>query len=156
MNKTQKKKVIASLNKAMIYKTFNKAKDDERSIYTFNEKVINQEIRDILFKADFKIDDYHYRWLAYAFDSIREHLELNDDLKEFEIYEASNSSIDVYTGCLTEWLASNVERVYYLTEAIENDCKDGFQALQQAQSTEIQEVYNMALQVAEHLIEGVV
>ena len=69
-------------------------------------------------------------------------IENPDYLDEIE-NEVIDSNIDIYTKDLTAWLASDINNVYYLTEAIQesNGEIDGFQALQQAQSKQIYEVW---------------
>ena len=65
---------------------------------------------------------------------------------------------DVYTNDLTAWLHARVDHVYYLTEALQEfGAKDGFDALQTAQVTQIQEIGEAligALQAAEESEEA--
>lgn len=49
---------------------------------------------------------------------------------------------DCYTSDLTKWLASNINNVYYLDEAIELGFKEGFALLAAAQKCYIEEIGN--------------
>lgn len=85
-------------------------------------------------------DDYVYNWIDSALSAI------SDGMTEDDLYERVDSTVDSYTAALTAWLASDVNRVYYLTEVLEeNDVKDGFSALAQAQYREIEEVFMSVL-----------
>jgi hypothetical protein len=80
-------------------------------------------------------DDYVYQFI---FDTLVALTECNEGEEEDAILEIEP---DCYTSNLTGWLHSRNDRVFYLTEALEEyGSKDGFNALAQAQSLEIQEV----------------
>lgn len=73
----------------------------------------------------------------------------NDKLEDIRS-EAVDSMVDIYTADLTKWLASNINNVYYLTQAIEEfECKDGFKALSMAQYIAIDEVMNEVINLLE-------
>jgi hypothetical protein len=56
---------------------------------------------------------------------------------------------DCYTADLTNWLSEDVRNVYYLDDAIEMGCKEGFALLATAQKLYIEEIGN-------ELINGIV
>lgn len=106
--------------------------------------------KDIIRKAhgDKLPDDYVYRFISQALDVI---LEAEDGAEEDAIYTIEP---DCYTSDLTNWLASRNDRLYYLTEALEEyEIKDGFQALAAAQQKEIQEVALALLEGIREYIE---
>jgi len=91
-------------------------------------------------------DDYKYEFIREA-------------LLDFASYEDIDSAIDnieadPYTAGLTHWLASDINRVYYLTEAIEQyEPKDGFQVLTLAQYDEKREVYSSVQNSLEKIMD---
>ena len=86
-------------------------------------------------------DNYIYNWADSALDNIA-----TGDMTEDNIHEYIDSEVDVYTAGLTAWLHSRCDRVYYLTEALDDfEPKDGFQALSMAQYAEIREVFNSVM-----------
>lgn len=84
-------------------------------------------------------DDYRYKFIEDALIMIADQDEDTDlDCPEIEA--------DSYTSKLTKWLHSRNDRVYYLTEALEEyEIKDGFQVLQEAQLREREEVFYSVL-----------
>jgi len=101
--------------------------------------------------GDMLPDDYRYRWIVSALDDFTD----SDDDPDDMIGEYVDSTVDSYTADLTAWLASNVNRVYYLTQAMgEMDPSDGFQALSCAQYSEISEVYYTVYHVLEGRVAG--
>ena len=92
--------------------------------------------RDIILDAhgDKLPDDQVYHFIHDALATLTDSEEGSEDEA---IYEMES---DPYTFDLTKWLHSRADRVYYLTDAIENGAKDGFQALSMAQKAEMDEV----------------
>jgi hypothetical protein len=83
-------------------------------------------------------DDYRYKFIEDALEIIAEADDNSLDCPEIEA--------DIYTSDLTKWLHSRNDRVYYLTEALEEyGTNDGFQALYLAQLCERGEVYDSVL-----------
>ena len=94
-------------------------------------------------------DDYRYKFIEKSLQYISDQDEDADDLDCPEI------EADSYTGDLTAWLHSRNDRVYYLTEALEEyEIKDGFQALQMAQLRERGEVYYSVLNSLRELYDA--
>jgi hypothetical protein len=90
-------------------------------------------------------DDYHYEFTKDALDALSENEDI-DDARQ------SATEADSYTSNLTKWLNSRNDRVYYLTEALEEfGCKDGFQALSTAQTLEKEEVFNAVVSALESI-----
>jgi hypothetical protein len=84
-------------------------------------------------------DDYRYKFIEDALQYISDQDE-DADLDRPEI------EADTYTSDLTKWLNSRNDRVYYLSEALEEyGTNDGFQALYLAQLCERGEVYDSVL-----------
>jgi len=99
-------------------------------------------LKTLIFTAhdDMMPDDYRYRFIEDALQYISDQDEDADDLDCPEI------EADSYTSELTKWLHSRNDRVYYLTEALEEyEINDGFQALYLAQLCERGEVYDSVL-----------
>lgn len=83
-------------------------------------------------------DDYRYAFLEEVIDTLAD-ADPDADPEE-ALYEIEP---DVYTAGLTKWLNSRVDRVYYLTEVLEefgSDGMDGFRLLALAQNMEQREV----------------
>src|SRR5574343_589767 len=88
------------------------------------------EILEVIANADEDADEESVRDLLYEIES------------------------DVYTADLTKWLASNINNIYYLNEALEEtDTNDGFQLLAVAQSKYIQEIGNELLSAISKYVE---
>jgi len=91
--------------------------------------------------GDFLPNDYRYRWIAYALDA-------------FSQYEDGHNAIDevqpdVYNFDLLQWVSSNLYRMAYVDEAIQNGAQDLATALTWAQSDEIRETYQRVLESLE-------
>ena len=91
--------------------------------------------------GDFLPDDYRYKWIAYALDA-------------FSDYEDGHNAIDevqpdVYNFDLLKWVSSNLYRMAYVDEAIQNGAQDLASALTWAQSDEIRETYYGVLESLE-------
>lgn len=98
-------------------------------------------LENLIFTAhdDMLPDDYRYKFIEDALQYISDQDE-DADLERPEI------EADTYTSELTKWLHSRNDRVYYLTEALEEyEINDGFQALYLAQLCERGEVYDSVL-----------
>lgn len=113
--------------------------------------VINDDIRekypklmDYLFNNDFQVRDYYYEWGYEAIEQITEAIQEKQTIKEIiQTTEEIEFNIfaDDYTSNITDWLNSNNENVYYLTEALEQDIQDGFDLLAEAQRIAKDEVF---------------
>jgi len=87
-------------------------------------------------------DDFVYDKYQSILETLSEYdVEKLEDIDDYR-YEIIDCLIDVYTSDLTAWLNSNNYNVYYLSEAIEEEPKDGFQALQIAQHKALEEVFD--------------
>ena len=94
-------------------------------------------------------DDYRYKFIENSLQYIADQDEDADDLDCPEI------EADSYTSELTKWLHSRNDRVYYLTEALEEyGTNDGFQALYLAQLCERGEVYDSVLSSLRELYDA--
>ena len=104
-------------------------------------------LENLIFTAhdDMLPDDYRYKFIEDALIMIAD----QDDDADLDYPEIE---ADTYTSDLTKWLNSRNDRVYYLTEALEEyEIKDGFQALQSAQLREREEVYFSVLNSLQEL-----
>jgi hypothetical protein len=98
-------------------------------------------LESLIFTAhgDMMPNDYRYKFIEDALQYI-------SDQDEDEDLGCPEIEADTYTSDLTKWLNSRNDRVYYLSEALENsDITDGFQLLMMAQSIEREEVYYSVL-----------
>lgn len=140
------KKLTIKLNECFEHKTFDKGTDKERSIITIKDKdTIGEELHNLCIKLvysnDKAGDDYTYQWTWTALDIIANGKDEEDIQERFNEQEAS-----IYTNDLTAWLHSRCDRVYYLTQAMnEFGPIDGFQLLANAQYCEMQETFNDVL-----------
>lgn len=125
----------------------------ERKTYISKDNDLWREwVRDMTFEAhgDLLPDDYIYNWIAEVLDLFAYSGCETEEQAENNIYEVLEA--DIYTASLTAWLASNINRVYYLDEAISEGAKDGFQLLAMAQLQEKQEVARIVLN---HLVKRI-
>jgi hypothetical protein len=100
--------------------------------------------------GDMLPDDYKYEFVVDALGTIEEYGDEDD------YFEGIDASVDVYTSALTKWLASHIERTYYLNEAIkeysgEKDTSVDF--LMVAQFKEREEVFYSVLQSLKEQLE---
>jgi len=144
--KTDNKTLISIVNEML--DNFEKAERTDKSIYYRTKKDVEWQ-KDIIFKAHLDrmpCDDIYDRIHTILCDlSDLDEKSTEDDMR-YRVYEIEP---DCYTFDLTSWLNSDNRNVYYLEEALEIDCKDGFQLLAYAQSTYIEEIGN-------ELINGIV
>ena len=149
MNKTKILKYLNKLNKTEVIKITNS--DKTRRIFKSNAFEVFGGVDSGVLNP---FNDYTYEWLNnFLYDVIdfigytdfNDFDELNDLIQD-KISEWVNSCVSVYTSGLTEWLNSNNNNVYYMTEVSEEYGEtDGFKILQQAQYKAIDELYNNAL-----------
>jgi hypothetical protein len=153
MNKLQK--LATKLNECFEYKTFDKGTDKERTIVTIkDESVIGKDLHDICIRLVYGNnkagDNYTYQWTWTALDIIANAKDEDEIQDLFNEQEAS-----IYTHDLTAWLHSRCDRVYYITQAInEYDSKDGFQVLSTAQYCEMREVFEDVLSQLINIKDG--
>mgnify|MGYP001558893181 CR=1 FL=1 len=129
--------VAADANKYFIRKTRDNGEDYYCTVDDTPEWIMDM-VREA--HGDKTSDDYVYDWIDTALSDIA------DGMTEDDVYAHVDNTVDSYTSSLTAWLASDVHRVYYLTEVLEeSNVKDGFAALAQAQYREIEEVFSSVL-----------
>ena len=81
--------------------------------------------------------------------------ELDEEANEDDIREAIYQiEPDCYTSNLTAWLHSDNRNVYYLDEALEMGCTDGFALLACAQKAYIEEIANNLVNAIQEYIEA--
>jgi len=143
----------------------NKKIENYLNAFEYKQKGEDKENKIIVFKADRPSDlfDSVYKahgerlpndWIFNIYYSILESLSgyeidsmENIDDKRAELVD---SLVNVYTSDLTAWLASDINNVYYLTEAIDQyEAKDGFRALATAQSIFIDEIFGEVVSLLE-------
>jgi hypothetical protein len=152
MNFNVIKDLAVKLNKCFEYTTFDKGTDKERTIVTVKDN-IDKNLHDFCIRLvyDNKAgDDYTYQWVWTALEII------SNANNEDEIQELFNEQeADIYISDLTRWLHSRCDRVYYLTQALEElEVKDGFQVLSMAQYCEMQEVFQDVLNQLINIKDG--
>ena len=128
---------------------------EKKPYYSFTMKAIQgkSELYEVLSKIVNDTDissNYTYQWLYYALSDFTDTLDDNatiEELENLDLMEMTDSSIDVYTNNLTEWLANSVYHQYYVDQAIdEYDCKETSKALMVGQGLAIQEIYETTRQ----------
>ncbi len=91
-------------------------------------------------------NDYSYRWLLRALESINAWLDEYEHIEEYDPTEDIDAAVDVYTSDLTAWLHDRATNLEYLTEVLcELEPKDGFQLLTMAQATAIGETFEAVM-----------
>lgn len=120
--------------------------NEETNRYYLNIDKEYEPVRELIHKHDILLDDYQLKWFDEAIDEMLNGVNLDYfSYKDIENYEFEYLVADCYTSELTEWLNSRNERVYYITEVLEEfEIKDGFNLLQEAQLREMSEVYENA------------
>ena len=105
-------------------------------------------LSDALYDNDLS-NNFGHETMADLIDSLiylvneKEKIKTLDDLEDLNdwLTEISDNAVNVYTKDLTEWLASDIKNVHYLTDAInEYNATDGFNALATAQFHAIYEI----------------
>lgn len=142
-----KEEVIKFLENAMERKT----RKNEETFYAFQDGVFDK-IKEGLYEDGFEIKDFYYNTLDTAFNDIKDFLGYNDNLEEFEIFD--HCEADVYTYDLTKWLNEDVGNYSYCNDAIEEyDLKDMIAILQEGQKKQMEEIYQMAVNVVNKLFD---
>lgn len=148
--KTTEEVTIESIATEASKHFIRKTRDDGETYYCCDDTT-PEWITDMVYEAhgDKLPDDYVYNWI----DSVLSHIA--DGMTEDDIHEYIDSEVDCYTSGLTTWLNSRNDRIYYLTQALEeHEPTDGFNALAIAQYEEIQEVFLSVLNsIQERLTE---
>lgn len=139
--------------KAEYFRSFFELKEVKREGETEPKQIYvnkdhnNELVKNLCFAAhnDGEIlpDDFRYRKIVDTLDMLIDNNIEDEERAQDLIMEME---ADIYTSDLTAWLHSRNDRIYYLTEALEEfGCKNGFQALMTAQTIEIQEIATAVL-----------
>jgi len=126
-----------------VERNIDASRREKKSIVVFADNA-SEDLKDSVRKAHGErlLSD----WVFDKFHSILDAMLQYDDDNEDMRFEIVDGLVDVYTCDLTEWLNSNNNNVYYLTEALEEyEEKDGFRALALAQYKAIDEIYSEVL-----------
>lgn len=94
-------------------------------------------------------DDYRYEFIVDALSAIADHDDEEDARDSLEA--------DVYTGHLTAWLASNINRIAYCDEAAENyggQLTEITQMISAGQESEKREVFDEVVQALREHADG--
>lgn len=137
---------LQSRAEALYHALERRTRDNGNDFYTLKDGS-PEWMRDVIHAAhgpDLMPDDWRYSFINDCAGS----LFYEDDPDEIEL------EADVYTGRLTDWLASNINRVYYLEEAMTEYRPDsGFALLQLAQLKEREETMQLLREALEELAE---
>lgn len=127
--------VVAELARRYLDHFTSRTRTDGTTFYSLKDHDSTPaELRDLLFAAHDGLlpDDHKYRFVVDALCAIADANDPDDMVLE----------PDPYTGELTAWLTSHLNRVHYLTEALELGSEDGFRLLALAQWCERREVFD--------------
>lgn len=99
-----------------------------------------QWVSDLVYSAhgDMMPDDYRYRWSAYALEAFSSY-----DDPETAIYEIEP---EPYNSQLLAWVSSNLIRIAFVDDAMDNGSSDLISALAAGQAAEMSEVYYSVLE----------
>ena len=149
-----KKQIIKFLKTA----TTKDIRNDKTVFYKFNEetefKIYWGEIKQILFKGGFEIEDFYYTTFNEACDNIADWLGYNDIIN-LDVY-VDNEQIepDIYTSQLLKWLSTTNEALDYVNDALEETgTQDLTQAMQYGQQRQKETVYLMLIEIIHYLLE---
>lgn len=130
--------------------TFVQGNRNDGSKYYYGSPSAPQWVTDMVREAhnDMLPDNYKYDFIVEA---LREIVDSNGDIEKIQL-EAS-----IYTAQLTQWLASNSNRISYVDEAIEeygfSKGRSLFEMLQAGQEFEKSEVLNSVVNFLDNLGE---
>lgn len=95
---------------------YSDTRDDGASFVALKNEA-PEWLRDIVYEAhaDFGPDDFRYDVIQDAFGAIHD----ADPSYLDDLDHEFSDNVDVYTGQLTAWLASNINRLAYCDEAVE-------------------------------------
>jgi len=147
----------SELSKIFTTKTFNKDKDNERTIHVFNDDIMNSsdtKITDKFFELKMEVDDYHYKWLHGCLSEYSEKFNeyIDTELSEIPFDEIEDSIIDdlepdVYNWDRLQWISSNLTRASYVDDALEQlEWKSFYDLIGFAQLDEMNEVYQIGFE----------
>jgi len=110
-----------------------KRNDGKEYLFIREDDKYSQWMQDVIFAGhlDRFPNDSSYEACQKVIDEIAE---LDANIPDDEIIDNLTLEPDIYTANLTSWLASDINNVYYLEDAISNGAKDGFQVLAWAQA----------------------
>ena len=99
--------------------------------------------------GDFLPDDYKY---SFIHDSL---CIIAYSESEEDYFEAIDQDVDIYTSALLAWLSSNIDRVQYINDVLEEypDIRTGDKLLMIAQFKEREDVFNSVLNSLNKQIE---
>jgi len=155
---------VVQMDKEQIIKFLRTAatkdiRNDKTTFYKFNEetefKIYWKEIKQILFKGGFEIEDFYYTTFNEACDNIADWLGYND-IEDINLYrDGETVEADKYTNQLLKWLSTTNEAISYTEDALkETGTQDLTQALQYGQQRHKEQVYLMVIEIINYLVEA--
>lgn len=88
--------------------------------------------------GDMMPDDYIYRWCSYALDAFADYDEPQKAIDDLQS--------EPYNSQLLAWLSSNLSRIAFVDDAMENGAEDLISAVSWGQTEEMREVYYSVLE----------
>ena len=148
------------INAKEMYQAFQSDKRDNGETFYKLEADCPKWMTDLCRKAhdDMMPDDFKYEAIMSAVEHIAKADGDEDDMRD-QISEWADSMVDIYNADLTRWVASHLERAWYVEEAqrefgpaTDQDGRPNFyRSLSQGQYMEYEEVYNLALSFLEEM-----
>jgi hypothetical protein len=95
----------------------------DRTITVFSDST-PEEIQAAFRDTGMEIDDYHFEWMSNFIDEFCSEIDVGGSYEEDEIddvfdYIRSMIEADIYTGDRLQWLASNLNKTCYVTDALQ-------------------------------------
>jgi hypothetical protein len=115
-----------------------KKRDSGESFYSVKDDSKDKEwIQDMCHEAHGSMmpDDYKYQFIVDALNAIEEYDDENESRDSLEA--------DVYTSNLTAWLASHLERMEYVNDAVNEYGMSDFNLIQAMQFGQMREMYEV-------------
>jgi hypothetical protein len=111
-----------------------------------NDSNLYDTFRDDIHGTDFLPDDFRFKTIYHLLDLFNQY-EYIEDI-ENNLHETTESLVDVYNSELLKWVSSNLKRISYVDEYIQDyEPSDLVQSLMGGQYNEIYELANNILTV---------
>lgn len=158
---------ISEIKSIFVSRSIQRVGETESHIeYFFNDSIdegLKEKFRDL----GMKVDDYHYRWLAFCLDDYASKLKdyIGKPVEEVPFDEINDSILsdlepEVYTYELLQWISSNLNRMGYVDEVLidefeylTKDNKNLSYLLMAGQLKEMSEVYEFGFQFVQWFLE---
>jgi len=122
------KEIIDEIKSIFVSRSIQRVGETESHVeYFFNDSV-DESLKEKFRNLGMEVDDYYYTWLAFCLDNYASRLKdyIGKPIENVPFDDINDSILsdlepDVYTHDLLQWLSSNLSRMGYVDEILDEE-----------------------------------